>query len=174
MLAPVLARLRRLPGIVDARVECSGTFFALSLAEPAESEAVLPMVLDVLGPDSRLLASEEARGQLEARPRGEIWFSEEQIRGLSYVEGRIIASRALAAAAEGLSLGEPETGRIREAVRVEVFTAIDRVHDEGGRCSSAWFAEEWPHIVARAQGRLAGALSEATLAVVAARLLRLY
>jgi hypothetical protein len=174
VLAPVLARLRRLPGVADARVECSGTFFALSLLEGAEAEAVLPEVVEVLGPTSRLLEGEEAGAQLEARSRGELWFSEEQIRGLSYVEGRVLASRALAAAAEGLSLGEPEAGRVREAVRVEVFAAIDRVHDGGGRRSSAWFGQEWPDIVARASARLAGALPGPTLAEVTARLRRLH
>jgi hypothetical protein len=174
VLAPVLARLRRLPGITDARVECSGTFFALSLADGAEAEAVLPMVVDVLGSRSRLLAAEEAGAQLEARSRGELWFSEEQIRGLSYVEGRIIASRALSAAADGLTMGEQDAAKIREAVRAEVFAAIDRVHDEGGRRSSAWFAEEWPRIVARARDRLADALPEPTLTDITARLRRLH
>jgi hypothetical protein len=174
VLAPVLARLRSLPGIADARVECSGTFFALSLQQGADAEAALRAVRDVLGPGSRRLTSDEAAAQLEARFRGEVWFTEEQIRGLSYVEARIITGRALTAATKGLSLPEAEKDRVREAIRVEVFAAIDRVHDEGGRSSSGWFAEEWPHIVERLRRRLVGAVPEPALAEVAARLRQLH
>jgi len=170
----VLARLRRIPGVADARVECSGTFFALTLDERANLDVALRAVLDSLGPGSRRLATEEAEGQLAARAGGEIWFSEEQIRGLSYVEGRIITGRVLAAATRGLDVAEPEMDRIREAIRVEVFGAIDLVHDEGGRSSSGWFADEWPHIVTRVRLRLAGVVSEATLAAVAEHLLHLH
>lgn len=168
----MLARLRRLPGVADVRVECSGTFFLLALADAPDEEAAVAAVLDALGPGSRRLADDEAASQLEPRRRGELWFSEEQIRALSYVEGRIITARALAAAARDLSLTDREAESIREAVRAEVFAAIDRVHDEGGRSSSGWFAEEWPHVVARATDRLAGALPEDVLSEVTARLER--
>ncbi len=57
MLAPVLARLRRIPGIADVRVECSGTFFALSLEERADREVTLRAALDSLGPGARRLGS---------------------------------------------------------------------------------------------------------------------
>ena len=168
----MLARLRKIPGIADARVECSGLFFALALTGHADSDVTLRAALDALGPGSRRLASDEARAQLETRRRGEIWFSEEQIRGLSYVEGRIITSRALAAVTQGLSFAEPVTELMREAIRTEVFAAIDRVHEEGGRSSSGWFAEEWPHIVARSRSRLGRSVPEPILAEVTARLLR--
>jgi hypothetical protein len=174
VLAPVLARLRRIPGIADARVECSGTFFALSLGERADPEATLRAVLDVLGPGSRRLLADEAGAQLAARASGEIWFSEEEIRALSYIEGRIIAGRALAAATRGLEVTGAETDRIRDAIRVEVFAALDRVHDEGGRSSSGWFTDEWPHIVTRVRSRLAGALDGPALAHLAAQLLELH
>jgi hypothetical protein len=168
----VLARLRKLAGVADARVECSGLFFVLSLTERADPDAAARAALDALGPGSRRVPSDEARPQLDARRRGEIWFSEEEIRALSYVEARIVTNRALAAATQGLSLAPAQVESIREAIRVEVFAAIDRVHDEGGRSSSGWFAAEWPGIVGRTRARLAGAVPEAILAETSARLVR--
>jgi hypothetical protein len=167
----VLARLRRIPEIADARVECSGTFFALSFRERADGEAVLRAALEALGPTARRLASDDALAQLEARRRNEIWFSADDIRGLSFIEGRIIAMRAFAAVAGEVRLEREASELLREALRIEVFGALDRVHDEGGRSSSGWFVPAWPGIVAGVMWRLGDTLPATTLARVSEKLM---
>ncbi len=171
MLAPVLARLRRIPEIADARVECSGTFFALSFREGVDEVAVLRAALEALGQSARRLASDDALAQLEARRRNEIWFSADDIRGLSFIEGRIIAMRAFVAVTGEVCLEREASERLRDALRIEVFGALDRVHDEGGRSSSGWFVPAWPGIVASVMRRLGGALPATTLGRISGKLL---
>ncbi len=171
MLAPVLARLRRIPGIADARVECSGTFFALSFREGVDDAAVLRAALEALGRSARRLASDDALAQLEARRRDEIWFSADDIRGLSFIEGRIIAMRAFAAVTGEVRLEREVSELLRDALRIEVFGALDRVHDEGGRSSSGWFVPAWPGIVAGVTRRLGGALPATTLGRISEQLM---
>ncbi len=167
----MLARLRRIPEIADARVECSGTFFALSFREGVDGEAVLRAALEALGPATRRLASDDALAQLEARRRNEIWFSADDIRGLSFIEGRIIAMRAFAAVTGEVRLEREASELLRDALRIEVFGALDRVHDEGGRSSSGWFVPAWPGIVAGVMLRLGDALPATTLARVSEKLM---
>jgi hypothetical protein len=161
VLAPVLARLAAVPGVTDARVECSGTFFLVSTATPEALEAALPAVREVLGPSSRRAGADVAEAQLAARPRGEPWFSASGIRGLSYVEGRSLAARMRDAVTARVELAPELRGGLGEAIRVEIFAALDHAHDTGGRSSSAWFWIEWPHVVERISARLAAAFPAA-------------
>lgn len=81
-------------------------------------------------------------------------------------------SSALTSGTQGSSLSEAQVEAIREAIRAEVFAAIDPIHDEGGRSSSGWFAAEWPHVVVRTRERLARVIGDVALAEISARLVR--
>jgi hypothetical protein len=52
--------------------------------------------------------------------------------------------------------------RLREAARVEIFAALEHAHDSGGRSSTGWFWEEWPHIAERISSRLADSVAAST------------
>jgi hypothetical protein len=163
----VLARLARIPGLLDARVECSGRYFAVEL-EPSAPEA-LQAARAALGKSARVLPAAEAATQLAWRARGEPWFDLASIRGLSYVEGRVLASRVATRIREEADLAAEEAEAVGEPVRLALFAALDRVHDEGGRSSSGWLAEAWPEIGADLGRRLEGALPpERVTAVLAA------
>jgi hypothetical protein len=161
VLAPVLARLTDIPGITGARVECSGTYFLLTGADAAALELALPAIRDVLGPSVTRTEPGVSELQLAARARGELWFSGEGIRGLSYVEGRILAARIGDAVVAELRTDGETSERILEATRAEIFAALDHAHDTGGRASTGWFREEWPRIADGITARLAAAVPAA-------------
>ncbi|MGA8891965.1 MAG: hypothetical protein WB493_10375, partial [Anaeromyxobacteraceae bacterium] len=60
----------------------------------------------------------------------------------------------------GQKAGVPVDRRelVAEAIRVELFAALERVHAEGGRPSSAWIHAEWPAIAAAVGNRCIDAL----------------
>jgi hypothetical protein len=154
VLAPVLARLCEIPGVIDARVECSGTYFLVTGDDPAALERALPAIRAVLGQSARWVDGLDRERQLAARSRGELWFSSGDIRGLSYVEGRVLAARMLDGVAESIPLPPPQAEQVLEAVRAEIFAALEHAHDTGGRSSSGWFWEVWPSTVDRIHDRL--------------------
>jgi hypothetical protein len=154
VLAPVLARLSELPGVIDARVECSGTYFLVTACDAAALERALPLVHERLGSRAEPLGPGERAAQLAARARGERWYSRHDIRGLSYVEGRILATRFSDAVAATLLLEQAAAVRIHDAIRLELFVALDHAHDTGGRASTGWFWAEWPRIVEAIAARL--------------------
>jgi hypothetical protein len=154
----VLARLDAIPGVRESRCEASGRFFLLVLADGAdEGRAVAGAVAALRGRAARLDPA-AAAAQLEARPRGDPWFSAGEIRALSFLEARVVAASAAAGVARDAALGDGAHEALAEALRVELFAAIERVHAEGGRESSGWFYLEWPAIAAGAVTRAAGAL----------------
>ena len=122
----------------------------------------------VLGAHARALAEPEARSQLAAAERGDPWHSAAEVMALSYVEGRILAVRLSTAAAAAVpALGEAR-GAAEEAIRCELFSALERVHGEGGRSTSGWIDEAWPGIAQAALARCRSALPAGVEAELAA------
>jgi len=152
----VLARIDEVPGVARARAEASGRHLALELAPGADPAAVARAALAVLAGRGRPLGEDEARAQLDARPRGDPWLAAADVMALSFVEGRILAVRVSGAAGREARLDADGRDRLAEAVRREVFDAVERVHAEGGRPSSGWFFEAWPEIAARVAARAKG------------------
>ena len=165
----MLARLLAVPGVLDARVECTGTYFALEL-DPARAEAALAAVLARLGAAARRLDPGAASAQLEARGRGELWFSAADVRALSYLEGRVLTARLVAGVLAEVALDAAVAEVVSDRLRAELFAALDEVHEDGGCGSSGWLAERWPRIAAGLASRLEGKLPRATADAVVARL----
>ncbi len=170
MLAPVLARLSLLPELARAQVDAAGRLFLLELAPGADPDGALGAARAVLGARARPVANVE--GQLESRARGERWFTAEDIRGLSYVEARVLAARVCDRVLREVPLELAQADRLEDAAVVEIRAALDRVHDEGGRTSSAWFDPAWPAIAAAIAARLRGGVDADGLATLREALLR--
>jgi hypothetical protein len=164
VLAPVLARLSLLPELARAHVDAAGRLFLLELAPGADPEGALGAARTVLGDRARPVADVE--GQLESRARGERWFTAEDVRGLSYVEARVLAARVCDRVLREVPLELAQADRLEDAAVVEIRAAIDRVHDEGGRASSAWFDPAWPAIAAEIAARLRGSVGADRLAAL--------
>ena len=163
MLAPVLARLDSIPGVAAARVDSSGRFFWIALAEAADASRVTALAEGVLGPGTSALPSVQAEAQLAGQPLGDPWLGAHEVMTLSFVESRLLSVR-LAGELERRAGATPEQRElIAEAIRLTLFAAMERVHAEGGRSSSGWIYREWPAIAGAAIGRCAGILAEEPL-----------
>jgi hypothetical protein len=149
----VLARLDDVPGVARCRVESSGRHFAVEVSAGADPDEVARAAVAALGGRARALEVEEARSQLDARSRGDPWLSAREVMALSFVEGRILSVRVSASAGREAGLDADARDRLAEAVRLEVFAAVERVHADGGRASSAWFYDAWPEIASRVLAR---------------------
>jgi hypothetical protein len=77
---------------------------------------------------------------------------------LSFLESRLLSVR-IAAEVRHRTAATPEQGEeIAEAIRLELFAAMERVHSEGGRRSGGWIYQEWPTIAAAAVRRCAATI----------------
>ena len=170
MLAPVLARLDSIPSVTQACVESSGRFFCVALAEGGAADSVAPLVLVALGAGARLLGPAEAAAQVSGRTRGDPWLAAGEVMTLSFVESRLLSVRLAAAFAEEAGAGPEAREVVAEALRCVLFSAMERVHQEGGRKSGGWIYREWPALSAAAVERCALALSPALLQRLAERL----
>jgi hypothetical protein len=160
VLAPVLARLDSIPGVEAARVDSSGRFFWVEIDESADASRVTDLAEGVLGQGARALPPAGAEAQLAERRLGDPWLGAGEVMTLSFVESRLLSVR-LAGELERRTGASPEQRElIAEAIRRELFAAMERVHAEGGRSSSGWIYREWPAIAEAAVERCAGALPE--------------
>lgn len=153
MLAPVLARLDAVPGVRRSRTEASGRFLLLELSPRADPQRVEASARRALGREARRLREPEAREQLDARGKGDPWLTAGEVMALSYIEGRILSARVSAEVARraGLEVGERE--RLAEALRLEIFAALERAHAQGGHSSGGWLYRAWPAVAAAALRR---------------------
>ena len=169
----MLARLQALPGLSQARVDYSGRFFWIEVAGGGEIADAARAAGTVLGAKARVLRDAEAEAQLAAWPRGDPWLTSDEVMTLSYVEARLLSVRLAGEARRQSGVGPAEGEALAEAIRAELFGAMERVHAEGGRSSSGWIYDEWPALAAAATGRCAAALPPEVRARVADLLPRL-
>jgi hypothetical protein len=154
----VLARLDAIDGVTAARVDSSGRHFWLQVEETADADKVKVLAFGVLGKGTRLLAAYQAETQLAARPRGDPWLTAAEAMTLSFVEARILSVRLTGEVAHLPGAAPEHREEIAEAIRLELFATMERVHSEGGRRSSGWIYEEWPAIAAATVERCSGAM----------------
>jgi hypothetical protein len=163
VLASVLARLEAISGVVAARVDSSGRFFWLTLGTGVDVASVAALATGSLGAGARLLGPAEAEDQLAAYRAGDPWFGADEVMTLSFVEARIVSVRIAGEAEREAGADPAQREAIAEAVRLELFGAMERVHAEGGRGSSGWIYREWPAIAEAIVGRCAASVPEELL-----------
>jgi hypothetical protein len=152
----VLARLDSLPGVAAARVDSSGRFFWIALAEGADADAVASLAVSALGGRARRLPPARAAVQLASRLRGDPWLGAGEVMTLSFLEARLLSVRLAGDAAARTGLTPERREDLAEAIRVQLFAAMERVHAEGGRKTGGWIYEEWPSIARAALDGCAG------------------
>ncbi len=169
----MLARLQALPGLSQARGDSSGRFVWIEVAGGVEIADAARAAGTVLGAKARALPEAEAEAQLAARPRGDPWLTSGEVMTLSYVEARLLSVRLAGEARRQTGAGPAEGEALAEAIRAELFGAMERVHAEGGRSSSGWIHDEWPALASAATARCAATLPPEVRARVADVLPRL-
>jgi hypothetical protein len=156
----VLARLDAIPGVTAARVDSSGRFFWLQVEEAADATSVIVLASGVLGKGVRSLAAAQAGAQLAAHQHGDPWLTATEVMTLSFVESRILSVLLAGEVEHRIGATPEQREEVSEAIRLELFAAMKRVHSEGGRRSSGWIYEEWPAIAAATVERCAGAMPQ--------------
>lgn len=150
----MLARLQGIESVIGAGIEGSGRYAVLELAPGADVERCCGAALDALGGVARLLTLEEAEQQRAARARGERWYRADDAIELSYLEGRVLASRLSGAVAGPLRLGAPEVEQLGEELRLAVWSYLESVHR--GELPAGRFFEAWPELAQLVARRCAG------------------
>jgi len=158
VLAPVLARLHAIPGVSAARVDSSGRFFWLTVEEGPGAAGAAAIARAALGEDARILDRGRAEAQLAAHRRGDPWLAARDVMTLSFVESRLLSVRIADQVRHRTGATAAQGDEIAEAIRLELFAAMERVHSEGGRRSSGWIYQEWPAIAAAAVERCAATI----------------
>ena len=153
MLAPVLARLLKIPGVTSARVDSWGRYFWLTVPDLPGAGDVAALALGVLGEGARILGAGQAEAQLSAHRHGDPWLAADQVMTLSFVESRLLSVRIAGEVRQEAGVTPGRREEIAEAIRLELFAAMERVHAEGGRGTSGWIYEEWPAIAEAAARR---------------------
>lgn len=155
----MLARLEAVEGVAGVRVEGTGRWFALALTPDADEAAVLTGAEVALRRAPQRLPPDEAAAQLARRAAGDPWLSRAEVAALCFLEARMLAARGAADVGAAAALDPPEREALEDALRDELFSAMERVLAEGGRDSSGWFYVEWPALAVRIAARCAGALA---------------
>ena len=163
----MLARLDAIPGLAAARVDSSGRFFWLSLQEDADATRVTGLAKGLLGVDAYSLPAAPAAAQLAARQRGDPWLTASEVMTLSFVESRLLSVRIAGEVQRRTGATPVQREAIAEAIRLELFASMERVHAEGGRPNGGWIYREWPAIAAAAVERCAGPMPPALRARLA-------
>lgn len=127
----MLARLDRIPGVAETRVERSGRRFLLTLDSDADEAGVARKALEALGADAVVLDREAESDALASRRRGELWVGADETIQLSREEARVLASRFGEEAARELGLTPEKTRKLAEVIEREVAAAFARVHGRG-------------------------------------------
>jgi hypothetical protein len=121
---------------------------------------VTGLATDVLGQRARVLPAAEADLQLARRTLGDPWLGAAEVMTLSFVESRLLSVRLAGELARRTGAAPQEQEEIAEAIRIELFAAMERVHAEGGRSSSGWIYREWPAIAEAAVTRCPATLPD--------------
>ncbi len=130
LLAPMLADLDRVDGVVESRTSWDGRLFELRLAPGADPERVARDAAVVVGGNPlRVDAAREGR---------ERWFNSAGTVDLSRHEAGVLAAR-FAAELEAEVLVNPATaGQVEEILREELTLAFERAHAAGGGLERLW------------------------------------
>lgn len=147
----MLARLQQVPGVRSSVSDVSGQVFLVELEPGVAPTDVRSEATAALGRDARRLTDAELESQVGPPTRRELWLGPDDLRMLSYLEGRIVAARVASIVGPQLALDAPGTERLAEAVREEMFAHVERIH--AGEFPSGRFFAAWPDIALRVVDR---------------------
>ena len=124
----MLARIDKIPGVAEARVDRSGRRFLLTIEPGADEAEIVRRTRELIGADADLLDEEAESEALASRRRGDLWVNSAQTIRLSLEEARILAVGMGEDAAAALELSEESTRRLVEAIEKEIGAAFSRLH----------------------------------------------
>lgn len=154
-MAPVLARIDKIPGVLESRVDWTGRYLLLTL-DPTVNRELLPKeVSSVVGTETRS-PSPETEARLMA---GGPWLRSGETLQLSQAEADGLAKLTSSKVAAQVPLSEDQTRRLQTILREELRAAFERVHQDAG-FSKERFLQERRIVINRVGERLQPFLPE--------------
>jgi hypothetical protein len=127
----VLASLKEVEGVEEAKVDHSGRYFLLVLEPGAEPRRAVDDARRWLEDAERVEPSFEAT-LLDGYREGEKWFGPRDAEQLSREEARHLAEREGRAAAAALGLDAERAEKLVRVLEEELARAFERIHAAGG------------------------------------------
>lgn len=156
----MLAQLDKVPGVAESRIDWTGHYFLLKVADGVEPEGVVDPAREVLGSGAQRLKAAAETEQIAAFEHGEPWMRSGETLRLSGEEARVLGDRFTTDAAKESGLDAAKTQRLRELVQDETKRLLESLHAEGGNVSDR-FMTGWAPAVQRVHERSREFLTQA-------------
>lgn len=131
-MAPVLASLEEVPGVIESRVDWTGRRFLLRISRREDVDAVVSQADEALGGGARRLDREAETQAANSFLRGtETWMRAGETLKLSRAEARILAEQHAREAASSAGLNEQQTHQLIGMLESEIAAAFERIHADG-------------------------------------------
>jgi hypothetical protein len=154
LIAPVLARLDGINGVLESRVEATGRHFVIRSEPMTDIDDLAKRVIEVLGPGSVRLDPPWDATAVTGYGLGELWMTAATTRALSFIEARILSVHRAARAAHVANLDAATTLELQESLYRELVVEFERVHDQGGSTDRAWWVRPFADAFERAVAAL--------------------
>ena len=131
-MAPVLASLDKVPGVLESRVDWTGRRFLLKINPEVPADTVASSADEALGGGSRRLDPEaESRAATSFFRGTETWMRAGETLKLSRTEASVLAQRYGTEAADSAGLDEQQARKLIGIMESEVAAAFERIHAQG-------------------------------------------
>jgi hypothetical protein len=123
----VLARLDKLEGVAESRVDWTGRIILILLREGAEPDSVAHHAAEHLGSGAARQAPPSEAETIESFRRGEPWMRAGETLELSQHESKVLG-KSLAARAGGSIRDEAHRRRLESILEEEFLAVFTRIH----------------------------------------------
>ncbi|HKS16400.1 MAG TPA: hypothetical protein VJU16_03755 [Planctomycetota bacterium] len=130
-LAPALARLDQLPGVVESRTDWEGRHVLIRLAPDATVDDVVIRATRILGTGSRRLAGAAESGQLASFRRGDPWMRSAETIRLSHHEASVLGARFARSASDRAGLDDGQRRKLEAILTEEIGKLFEWMHASG-------------------------------------------
>ncbi len=127
----MLARLDRMPGIAESRVDWQGEHVLIRLAPGAAAEDVVSRAAPILGEGARRLDAATEAERVASFRKGEPWMNTEETIRLSRHEADVLAERHARDASKRAGLNEDQGRKLEAALNEEINALFGRIHASG-------------------------------------------
>ena len=124
----MLARLDRIHGVTESRVDWTGRRFLLRVEPDASASLVAKEAEVALGDGASILDIDETSAALGDLRRGEAWMRAGETLRLSQHEAQVLGKRCAEEAASEMRLDEAATRRLVDVFTSELNAAFERTH----------------------------------------------
>jgi hypothetical protein len=131
MLAPVLARLDKVAGALESRVDWEGRHVLIRLAPGAGVKDVVGRAAEILGEGAVRLGPAAEADRIASFRRGDSWMRAGETIRQSRHEAGVLGARFAKGSAERAKLGDAQMKRLETLLTEEIMAQFERMHATG-------------------------------------------